>query len=428
MKIRFNERLLLPSLFLAVAAALGSSAAAAEDVHENLEYCSGQSINYKSCDNHKGWYVGGELGVASTNISGGDIDRFYNLSGLEANSIDINDNDTSYALSAGYQFSTFFAAELAYINLGKRSVDFVGKATNKTTFYDNAEHVYPQSGDGTSIAIVGSWPLTETLKLSGKLGYLHWQGDYITHELDQNVGQDSISGNDLWLGVELNYRINDHFQVYLNAQKFELDRDDTTNIGLGLRYYFGDTQAKINKKARPISNNSEGIQEQNIESVAVAVKVDTDKDGVADNIDNCPDSALVYRVDSQGCTLMESQSADFSLVIYFQHDSSRIPVKYQEQLQALAAFIQKYNVANLKVYGHSSSKGPSAYNLKLSKRRALSVAKVLTTDYAIDENIIEAIGKGETQLLDNANTEQADNKNRRMELKIVEKLLLPVKK
>ena len=66
--------------------------------------------------------------------------------------------------------------------------------------------------------------------------------------------------------------------------------------------------------------------------------------------------------------------------------------------------------------------------MKLSQHRAQSVADVLQVKFTIDENIIEAIGRGEEELFDTSDTYNAHQLNRRIELNIEEKAMLPVKR
>jgi OOP family OmpA-OmpF porin len=388
--------------------------------HGSEQVCQDDEINYKQCDNQLGWYLGGSIGYANTNIGSTEIDRFYQQSGLVANSIDVDDSDTSFSIFGGYQFSSYFAVEAGLIDLGERGVSFVGQSTDIDSFYDNAEHVYPQSGDGYSIAVVGSWPISESFKLSAKLGYFKWQGDYVTQETNDNssdnVGSDSISGGDIWFGGELNYRLNDSYQLYLSAERFELARDKTTNIALGIRYFFGDDRA-----AQPVKK------------AAVIPKVigpapDTDNDGVIDLNDNCPESDIRYQVDTVGCVILQEQLVSFSLILYFANDSSVIDAKYQDKIEELATFITKYDVKSLNVYGHTSAPGSRSYNLKLSQRRAQSVAKSLASEFDIDQQVINPIGRGETELVDKSYTEQAHDINRRIELNIEERLMRPLQR
>jgi outer membrane protein OmpA-like peptidoglycan-associated protein len=410
------------TLIISVSAFLGLVLLPAAYADEKV--CKNNKIHYKSCDNQIGWYIGGEIGQATTDIDGRDLNLFYQQSGLSANSIAVDDSDTAFSVFAGYQFSTHFAIEGGYIDLGERSVSFTGEDTDIASFYDDAEHIYPQSGAGPSLAVVGAWPLSESIKVSAKLGYFDWEGDYITSEKTNDVGSDSTSGGDVWFGGELNYRVNNSFQVYLSAQYFELERDKITNIALGVRYYFGDEQ---NIKAPVVMKR---VAAKLTKSRAIKTKhvLDSDKEGVFDNLDACPDSNINHQVDEKGCVVLQEQLFDFALTVYFANDSSDIPDKYQNKIAELASLINKYEIKGLKVYGHTSAPGTRSYNQKLSEERALSISKVLVDKFNIDAQTIEPIGKGETELIDKANNETAHNVNRRIELKIAERLLLPGKK
>lgn len=372
-------------------------------------------VHYKQCDSQVGWYIGGQLGQATTDISQSDIDTFYGETGFEASSINIDDSDLAFSLMVGYQFNTYWALEGSYIDLGERKVDFTGSTGDLATFYDNVEHVYPQSGDGLSIAVIGSWPISENFKLSGKLGYWHWEGDYSTYNANGDVGSDSIKGNDVWFGAELNYRLNERSQVYLTAQRFSLDRDDNNVLGLGVRYYFGEESQskKTSEKVQP---------------VVILVPKDNDKDGVLDAMDDCANSNPLHQVDVKGCTVMQAQTFSFNLTIHYDKNSSEIPSSYDNKLQGLADFIEEYKVKKLYVYGHTSAPGSETYNMKLSEKRAQSVTDILESKFNIAENIIKPIGRGEEELVDTNDTENAHQLNRRIELNIKEKLLLPIER
>ncbi|MCP5077064.1 MAG: OmpA family protein, partial [Psychromonas sp.] len=393
----------------------------------NSDDCTNKESNYKQCDNQVGWYIGGDVGYASTDVDKGQLNDFYDESGITASSLDIDDADMSFSLLAGYQFSTYFAVEGSYKNLGERSVTFAGESSNLDQFYESAERIYPLSTDGLSMAVIGSWPLTKSLKISGKLGYYFWEADYTTNSGNTKVGSDDVSGSDIWFGGELNYRISDNYQGYLSAERFEIDSDENINFSLGIRYFFTADNDKVLLTEAPVVVEPEVIEE--VETIAtVVVPLDSDNDGVIDDEDACVNSDPLYQVDNLGCVLEEEQAVDFSLVIYFKKDSSEIAEQYIEKVEALAHFISIYQVQNLNVYGHTSAPGPSRYNLKLSQQRAESVANALVNDFNISPDIIKAIGKGETELVDQSNTEQANALNRRIELNIEKTLVLPVKK
>ena len=374
-----------------------------------------QQQKSQACDFQLGWYIGGQLGLATTDVSSSDINRFYQQSGLEANSISLDDNGLASSLHFGYQFNPYWALEASYIDLGEREVQFVGESSDINVFYDNAEHVYPQSAKGLSAAVVASWSLTDELKVSGKLGYWHWQGNYTTTENSSAVGNDSLKGNDLWFGAELNYRLTERTQVYLTAQHFSLARDDNNAFGLGLRYYFGD-------------DNGASTPTKKMPTIAAPVTVDHDNDGVVDSVDQCPNSDSRYLVDDSGCTLLAQQYVNFSLVIHYANDSFNIAPSYDEKIMALADFIKTNQVKKLVVYGHTSALGAAQYNQSLSLRRANHVRAILAAKFGISVSTSTAIGQGESKLKVNENTEQAHQQNRRIELNIDEHVLLPVLK
>eukprot|EP00918_Siedleckia_nematoides_P046274 GHVU01101452.1.p1 GENE.GHVU01101452.1~~GHVU01101452.1.p1 ORF type:complete len:407 (+),score=23.04 GHVU01101452.1:907-2127(+) len=405
------KQTLIQKLGLATSLMLVAGAALADQQH-----CAQLESHYKQCDIQLGWYVGGVIGQAETDISQGDIDRFFAESGINATSIAIDKKDSAAALNLGYQFHSYFAIEAGYLDLGERSVSLIGQSTDPDAFYDNAEHVYPQSGDGLSLAVVASLPLSADFKLSGKIGLFDWEGDYTLQDDSRNLGQDQISGKDIWYGAELNYRLTEQTQMYLSYQQVELDRDLNQFWGLGLRYYFNE---KPEYKASPAPV---------IKDLPAPAPIDSDNDGIYDNADKCANTPIAYQVDNRGCTLMKEQWVDFALTIHYAHNSSQIDAQYDSEIKALAAFIKKHDVKKLTVYGHTSAVGSANYNMKLSQQRAGSVANILIENYSIDAEIIEPVGKGETQLKVPHNTDDAHSKNRRIELAIQERLTVPVKR
>lgn len=72
----------------------------------------------------------------------------------------------------------------------------------------------------------------------------------------------------------------------------------------------------------------------------------------------------------------------------------------------------------LSIVGHTDNVGNDAYNLELSKKRAIAVKKYLTSKN-IPETIITTDGKGETTPIASNETAEGRSKNRRVEFFIV---------
>ncbi len=151
------------------------------------------------------------------------------------------------------------------------------------------------------------------------------------------------------------------------------------------------------------------------EGVAVNIKgceKDSDNDGVVDSKDQCPNSPKEFTVDGFGCP----QTA--TLNVHFQSSKYDITADVINDLKAFAEFLNKNPHYNVVIYGYTDTSGNKKKNQILSQNRANSVKTVLTR-YGIDENRLIAIGRGgENPVADNA-TKEGRAQNRRIEVELV---------
>ena len=103
--------------------------------------------------------------------------------------------------------------------------------------------------------------------------------------------------------------------------------------------------------------------------------------------------------------------------ITFATDSAVLSISAQRDLAALASNLLKYPNSNIVVTGHTDSTGTLAHNMDLSKRRAQSVAAVLTAN-GVPASRIVTTGVGPTQPVASNATEQGRAANRRVEVVI----------
>lgn len=105
--------------------------------------------------------------------------------------------------------------------------------------------------------------------------------------------------------------------------------------------------------------------------------------------------------------------------IHFELDSAVIEADSHPLLDALAKLLVEHpEVTKVSVEGHTDQQGSGAYNQKLSEDRAAAVVAYLTKAGVAPERLASA-GFGESRLVDPANTEDAYEKNRRVELRVV---------
>lgn len=104
--------------------------------------------------------------------------------------------------------------------------------------------------------------------------------------------------------------------------------------------------------------------------------------------------------------------------IQFDEDSSEIPEQVQGSLDDFAVLLQRAGFP-VEIIGHTDSTGSPQENLVLSQARAESVRDYLLQDLSAEraENIT-ALGKGDTNPIEDNNTEEGRNENRRVEINI----------
>jgi OOP family OmpA-OmpF porin len=119
------------------------------------------------------------------------------------------------------------------------------------------------------------------------------------------------------------------------------------------------------------------------------------------------------KVDANGCSLFTEEQYSINLKVLFANNSSTIRNPDNSQFQEFSDFMSRFPSTDAVVEGHSSAIGEYAYNMWLSQARADAVRTLLINEYGISELRLTAKGFGESQLLDNSNSTEANMVNRR---------------
>ena len=143
---------------------------------------------------------------------------------------------------------------------------------------------------------------------------------------------------------------------------------------------------------------------------------DTDGDGILDKDDACP--TVPGLAQYNGCPKPKSVTAtevEGELKnIYFDFDRATIKAESNPRLDA-AANIIKADGGNYLLEGQTDKKGPEAYNLDLSRRRAAAVVSALDVR-GVDPTSLKSIGVGEAKAVV---PENASNEERLQDRKVV---------
>ena len=106
--------------------------------------------------------------------------------------------------------------------------------------------------------------------------------------------------------------------------------------------------------------------------------------------------------------------------IYYDFDSANIRADAAIELDKLVTILKDNPPIKIELSSHTDARGEAAYNQELSKRRAESAVAYIISQ-GIDPSRIKARGYGESQLIiENAQTEEEHETNRRTEFKVTE--------
>ena len=143
--------------------------------------------------------------------------------------------------------------------------------------------------------------------------------------------------------------------------------------------------------------------------MAVAPKpLDSDKDGVPDNLDQCPNTPLGATVDARGCWT-------YAAKVLFDINSAKVKPEAYPMLQESILIMKKNPDLKVEVDGHTDITGTAAYNMTLSEKRAEAVKKYFV-DQGIDPDRLTTKGFGITKPAATNKTKEGRAKNRRVEL------------
>lgn len=140
---------------------------------------------------------------------------------------EINGDDDAYELGVGFAFSPYLSIEGSYQDFGKP----FGYAGCPIDVFCIAVVPFSRekvSVDGWSAALRGALPITETLSVFGRLGFLSWDASASSQGLND-------SGTDLLYGAGIAADFNRRFGVQLSYEKADVGIE---TVKLGARLGF----------------------------------------------------------------------------------------------------------------------------------------------------------------------------------------------
>ncbi|MEY4589486.1 MAG: OmpA domain protein [Pseudomonadota bacterium] len=285
------------------------------------------------------------------------------------------------SLSAGYRFDNPFGVELTYAR--------ADSGIRHNQFADvNVQ----------SVGLDGLYHFAESDDLSPfvLLGVSDYQYDY---DIAGISGKDAQTAIDLGLGLKK--YVTDNFVIRTEAKVFRTLEQSATHAALSVGFGF----ALGHKAAAPAAPVAA--------APVAAAPLDSDNDGVTDDLDKCPGTAAKLKVDAVGCPIILKENVNVSLQVLFDTNSDVVKPEFDSEVKKVADFLEQYQGTTAEIEGHTDSRGSNALNKTLSQKRADAIVKVLVEKFGVSAARLKAVGYGEEQLIvknDKTAAEQAQNR------------------
>jgi len=134
---------------------------------------------------------------------------------------------------------------------------------------------------------------------------------------------------------------------------------------------------------------------QTINMPTVVVNLDSDGDGVPDDLDQCPNTKMKGNVvvDDRGCHLIMGPDMNLKMEYraFFAKGSSELIPKYKVELDKVAARMKEYDTAIFKIEAHASEDEINKELSSLPKNRALMIKNYLLLKHGIASSRLMAL-------------------------------------
>lgn len=342
-----------------------------------------------------GWYLGGAMGWAITDIDAADVESRMADAGIAGTSTVDDENRFAWKLLAGYHWR-YFGIEGGYVNLGDIAAGFDG--TGPLALND-LQGVPPASGDGYELALVGRYPFSD--KLAGFLrgGMMRWQTEYAL----SGIGSKTFTGTDPTFGIGLEWMAKRRWMTRLAVDRYTIEEDDSNLVSVALAYHFGISSAADSRSTA--TTTGEIIDEH----VATAEQAPVDTTVAQESITPAPAVDAVAE---------ENTAEPFAVGVVLFRFASQEPSL--AELEPVIEYLNNHPQQHIEVVGHADSSGPEEFNLTLSKQRASTIAGLLQ-EGGIAAERLSVVGAGSAIPLASNDTAAGRALNRRVEIILTSK-------
>ncbi|UJF21568.1 Ig-like domain-containing protein [Shewanella sp. OMA3-2] len=178
------------------------------------------------------WYVDGFVGQAYA-----DSKIHHWQSPNDVAVIDVDDSDTAFGVSAGYQWNTYLAVELGYSDFGNGSAQLKGSTLTPEAYHQELKSVTPILADGITLGMRITLMEREDWRIEVPVGLFRWDADIVS-DMNNSRLTTGMSGTDWYAGMQFSYQMTKSWSLGIGYQYIDLDPNDIITGQFSLRYRF----------------------------------------------------------------------------------------------------------------------------------------------------------------------------------------------
>jgi hypothetical protein len=187
--------------------------------------------------------VGANIGVATGGQNAASLNDQLVEAGIEPNASTSGDIRTGWQSYITYQHEAGWGIELAYVDLGKATVDFEGIEAPIDELIDaGIGNSHPRTAKGAKLSATYRFELNKKLQLQAKLGGFDWDADYTLQGYTSGgelVSRDiEQSGTDLSVGAGLVHTLTNTVSAHIDWDYYPIDEESVNIFTLGISYWF----------------------------------------------------------------------------------------------------------------------------------------------------------------------------------------------
>jgi outer membrane protein OmpA-like peptidoglycan-associated protein len=152
--------------------------------------------------------------------------------------------------------------------------------------------------------------------------------------------------------------------------------------------------------------------------------LDNDRDGIPDASDKCPNEPGL--AETNGCPKtydlisVTKEKIELHQAVFFATSRATILPRSHQLLDEVAHVLKTHPAMQVRIEGHTDSRGNRAKNMRLSQARAEAIKLYLAVGHAVDDNRMTAVGFGPDQPIETNKTAAGRERNRRVEFVILQ--------